>query len=122
MQRVAGLTPADFRHLHGTYDLGWNATGVIRSRMHVTAEEIVIEEEMPGAVVDEIMAEVARFADAVKSRKDGGLELLGKLPLPIWALWRKQWNAGPKQHGVLWRAFLTGKLMDGDFSRFRVRR
>ncbi len=121
MRRVAGLTPDDLKHMQGTHDLGWNATGVIRSRLHVTAEEIVIEEEMPGVVVDEIMAEVARFSDAAKRRK-GGMELLGKLPLPIWALWQKQWKAGPKQHGVLWRAFLMSKLLDSDFSRFRVRR
>lgn len=121
MKRVAGLTPDDLKRMQGTHDLGWNATGVIRSRLHVTAEEIVIEEEMPGVVVDEIMAEVARFADAARHRKDG-LELVGKLPLPIWYLWRKQWMKGPKQHGMLWRAYLMSKLLDSDFSRFRVRR
>lgn len=121
MTRVAGVTTDDLRHMHGTYDLGWNATGVIRSRLHVTAEEIVIEDEMPGEHVETIMAEVAAMADAAKSRKDG-MHLVGKLPLPIWALWRKQWQAGPRAHGVLWRAFLMGKLLDGDFSRFRVRK
>lgn len=122
MARVAGLTTDDLKHMQGTHDLGWNATGVIRSRLHVTAEEIVIEEEMPGVVVDEIMAEVARMADRARTRKNGEMQLVGKLPLPIWALWRKQWQAGPRSSGVLWRAFLMSKLMDGDYSRFRVRK
>lgn len=120
-KRVAGVTGDDLRHLHGTYDFGWNATGVIRSYLHVDADEIIIREEMPGAVVDEIMAEVAAFSDSVKRRKDG-LVLQGKIPLPIYAAWRKQWEATDKQQGVLWRAFLMSKLMDRDYSRFRVKR
>jgi hypothetical protein len=121
MARVGGLTGADLKHLHGHYDLGWNATGVIRSHLHVDADEIIIREEMPGAVVDEIMAEVAAFADRAKRRK-GGMELVGKIPLPIYVAWRKQWERGPRLHGVLWRAFLESKLLDRDYSRFRVKR
>jgi hypothetical protein len=118
MPRLLGV---DVRDLRGSHDLGWNATGVIRSSIHIDADEIVIRDEMPGAIVDEIMSEVADFAHAVKRRGDG-MELAGKLPLPIYAGWRKQWEAGPKQHGVLWRAFLMSKLMDRDYSRFRVKR
>ena len=121
MARVGGLNPADLKSLHGHYDFGWNATGVIRSHLHVDADEIIIREEMPGAVVDEIMAEVAAFSDAVKRRKDG-LTLAGKIPLPLYAAWRKQWAKGPKLQGVIWRAFLMSKLCDRDYSRFRVKK
>jgi hypothetical protein len=121
MGHVAGVTAADLKHLHGHYDLGWNATGVIRSHLHIDADEIVIRDEMPGAVVDVVMAEVAAFADRVKNRK-AGMELVGKLPLPLHLAWRRQWNAGPRQHGVLWKTFLMGKLLDRDYSRFRVKR
>lgn len=121
MARVGGLTGGDLKHLNGHYDLGWNATGVVRSHLHVSEEEIIIREEMPGAVVDEIMAEVAAFSDAVK-RRGAGFVLQGKIPLPIYAGWRKQWERTGKQHGLLWRAFLMSKLEDRDYSRFRVKR
>jgi hypothetical protein len=121
MARVAGLTTDDLPTLHGDYDLGWNATGVIRSHLHISAEEIIIREEMPGAIVEEVMAEVARFADQAKNRK-AGMVCQGKIPLPIWAGWRKEWERGPKLHGVLWKAFLMGKLLDRDYSKFRVKK
>lgn len=121
MSRVAGLTPADLKSLHGHYDLGWNATGVIRSHLYVDADEIIIRDEMPGAVVDVIMQEVADFAHSVKTRKDG-MVLQGKIPLPLYGAWRKQWMQGPRLQGVVWRAFLMSKLMDRDYSRFRVKR
>jgi|SRR5262245_5553601 len=122
MAKVAGLTPDDLPKMQGTHDLGWNATGVIRSRLHVTAEEIVIEEEMPGCIVDEIMAEVAAASDAAKSRKPGEIRRVGSIPLPIYMLWLRQWQAGPRQHGVLRSAFIMGKLLDNDYSRFRVKK
>lgn len=121
MARVGGLTGNDLKHLNGHYDLGWNATGVIRSHLHVSEEEIIIREEMPGAVVDEIMAEVAAFSDAVK-RRGAGFVLQGKIPLPIYAGWRRNWEKGPKLQGVLWKTHLMSKLCDSDFSKFRVRR
>jgi hypothetical protein len=118
---MQGVTKADLPKMLGTYDMGWNTTGVIRSFMHVSQEEIVLYDEMPGCVVEDIMAEVAAMSDAVK-RRGQGMECVGKLPLPIWALWRRQWEKGPKGSGVIWGAFLKSKLMDSDFSRFRVRK
>lgn len=120
MGMVGGLTGADLKHFHGHYDLGWNATGVIRSHIHFDADEIIIRDEMPGEHVETIMAEVAAFSDQVKRRKDG-MALVGKIPLPIYMAWRKLWEKGPKLQGVLWHAFLMGQLMDRDYSRFAVK-
>lgn len=119
--KVGGVTSADLKALHGTHDLGWNATGLIRSYLHVDADEIIIREVMPGAVVDEIMAQVARFADQVRNRV-AGQEIVGSVPLPIYAAWLLEWKRGPKAQGVTKSAFMTSKLMDRDYSRFKVPR
>jgi hypothetical protein len=120
MSSVAGLHYDDVKDIRGTVSLGMNSTGVIESRVHFTGDEIITEEVMPAPFVEAIMAEVAALSDQVKKRRPGG-ELVGQLPLPIYWGWHRQWEKGPKLHGVLWRAFLTSKLMDRDYSRFRVK-
>lgn len=109
----------DPRKMRGTLDFGANATGVIHSRLHFTGDEIISEDVMPAWAVTECLEDVKRLSERVKSRKKGG-EVAGRIPLPLYATWRKQWENTGKKDGLLWRAFLTSKLMDGDFSRFRT--
>lgn len=109
----------DLRKLRGSFDLGWNGTGVIRSKVHFTGDEIIIHEEMPGAYVQQCMDEVHALSDAMKRRRPGG-KIRGRVPLPIYFMWRRAWEKGPKLHGVLWKAYLNSQLMDRDYSRFRV--
>lgn len=106
----------DRKHLHGTFDLGRNATGVIDSRIHFTDDEVIIEDSMPAQYVQQCMDEVARLADNINTRKPGGF-VSGRIPLPLYHSWRNAWEAGPKLHGVLWRAFLMTKLQDRDYRK-----
>ncbi|MFA5996171.1 MAG: hypothetical protein WC790_00390 [Candidatus Paceibacterota bacterium] len=119
-KRVAGVDWSDLKSLHGDYDLGFNATGVIETSLHVRDDEIIVRESMPGHHVQTIMDEVAAFADTIKKRRPGG-HIAGKIPFTLWRVWRKQWEDGPKQHGMLWRAFFSSKFYDADYSKFRVR-
>lgn len=116
---IAGLDAAAVKQLHGSYDLGWNATGVVQSSVHFTGDEVVVLESMPGVFVDQIIDSVAALRDAASKRRPGGM-LKGQIPITLWYAWRRQWEAGPKLHGVLWRAFFTGKFMDRDHSKFRA--
>lgn len=118
---AAGFTWDDLPDLRGSHDLGLNATGVIHSKFHVLDDEIIIEDTMPACYVQDIMDSVAALRTQVGKRRPGG-ELVGQIPLPIYHMWRKAWEAGPKQQGVIWRAFLTGKLTDGDHSKFCIRK
>lgn len=106
----------DRKHLHGTFDLGRNATGVIDSRIHFFDDEVIIEDTMPGEYVQQCMDEVKRLSDDINTRKPGGF-VSGRIPLPLYHMWRKAWEAGPKQHGMLWRAFLMSRLMDRDYRK-----
>ncbi len=115
----AGHLWDELKHFRGCLHLGKNATGVIDTNLHFTGDEIIVEETMPGEFVQEIIDAVAALSLQAKRRRPGG-HLIGQLPLPIWRGWRKQWEAGPKQNGVLWRAFMTSKLMDRDWGKFRV--
>ncbi len=119
MQHVIGVDWDDLRHFQGTIELGANATGVIGTRIHRTDDELILEEYMPGEYVDEVIASVNKLRDRVRKRRPGG-DLVGQIPLPLWYAWRKQWEAGPKLHGVLWRAFFRGKFMDGENAKFRA--
>ena len=116
---VAGLTRDEIVNLRGDFDLGFNATGVVQSSIHFTGDEIVVRESMPGVFVDEIMDSVARLRDAASKRRPGGV-LKGQIPVTLWYAWRREWERGPKLHGVLWRAFFSGKFMDSDHSKFRA--
>ena len=118
-QPIRGLVWDDVQRMRGDYDLGVNSTGVINSSLHIGTDEIVVKETMPAHHVEDIMASVHAFRDKVKQRRPGG-HLVGQIPLPIYYEWQKQWQSGPQLHGVLWRTFLTGKLMDGDFEKFRI--
>ena len=118
--KIGGLGGVRFKDLHGDHDLGWNANGVTFSSMHIDAESVILREEMPGVIVEEVMASVARLSDSMKGRKRGGV-VQGQIPTPIYFAWHKEWEKGPKQWGVLWRAFLNTKLLDRDYSRFRVK-
>jgi len=119
MSRIAGLENIDFRNLRGDYSLGLNATGVIESSVHFTGDEIIIRESMPAQYVQDVMDSVKALQHRVKTRRPGG-DLVGQIPMTLYYAWRREWEKGPKQHGVLWRAFFTGKFMDRDFSKFRA--
>lgn len=114
---VAGLTSADLNLLHGHHALGWNANGVTYSSLEISSEEIILREEMPAAYVEDIMKSVEAMRDANRRRRPGGM-LKAQVPITLHAAWRKEWERGPKQWGVLWRAFLNGKLHHRDYSRF----
>lgn len=118
--RTAGVSWNDLHAFRGTLDLGFNGSGVIRNEMHFTGDEIVTTEVMPGHFVQDIMDEVAALRSQVRTRPPGGA-IVGKVPLPLWRMWRKAWEAGPKQHGVLWRAHLSRMLDDRDYSKFSVK-
>lgn len=109
----------DPRKQRGTMDFGWNATGVIRSKLHFTGDEIISEDTMPQAGLDAIMDDVAALSTRVKNRKEGGV-VGGKIPLTLFYSWRQEWENTKKQQGMLWTAFLISKLMDGDFKRLRT--
>jgi hypothetical protein len=106
----------DWKNFHGSYHLGRNATGVIDSSIHFTGDEVIIEDTMPAEYVQECFDEVARLSDNINDRKPGGF-VAGRLPLPIYHMWRKAWEAGPKQQGLLWGAFLMTKLQDRDYRK-----
>ena len=119
---LGGLTPNDYQHLQGrTFNLGWNATGVIQSSIHFDADEIIIRDEMPGVVVEEVMRSVARLQETCRRRRPGGF-VKAQIPLPLHMAWRREWERGPRLHGVLWKAFLTSKIEDRDYSKFLVRK
>lgn len=105
--------------LNGDHFIGWNASGVTYSSVHISAEEIILREEMPGVIVDEIMASVARFQSQVKRRRPGG-HLKGQIPTPLYAAWQREWERGPRKWGVVWKAFLSSKLHDRDYSKFLI--
>jgi hypothetical protein len=109
----------DWKRLRGSYDLGFNATGVIRNAIHFTGDEVITTETMPAEYVEDCMREVAALGEAMRGRRPGG-KVRGRIPLPLYRMWRKQWENGPKLYGLLWRAFLNSKLMDSDYKRFRV--
>lgn len=117
----APLDLLDVKNLHGTHDLGFNATGVIRDKLIVDGDYITKVSEMPAVYVQQCMDEVKRLSDAAKTRRPGGY-VKGRIPAPLYELWRRQWMNGPKQHGVLWRAFLATKIDDRDYRKFRVDR
>ena len=119
MRRLAGLTWDDVRDVRGDFDLGTNATGVINSSIHFTGDEIITVDSMPAAYVQDIMDSVARFQAEAKRRRPGG-HIKAQLPLPIWKGWRRQWEQGPRKWGVIWRAFLTSKIEDRDYSKFLI--
>ncbi len=108
-----------------TIDLGVNATGVINSKLHYddTKDEYIYEETMPSWAVQECMNAVHHLSTTYRKRaRDGAGELIGQLPMPIWHMWKKEWKNTGKKHGILWQAFLTQKIMDSDYSKFRVRK
>lgn len=118
----AGLTRDILRQARpGDYNLGWNANGLTFSTMHISAEEVILREEMPGHVVDEIFASVARLQDSMRGRRRGGV-IKGQIPTPLYAAWQKEWANGPKKWGVLWKAFLAGKIEDRDYRKFLVKK
>lgn len=119
--RVGGIDWEEMRNFVGDIDLGYNGTGVIRSSLHFTGDEIIVKEEMPAQFVQDIMDSVAELSARAKDRKPGG-HLLGQIPLPLYYTWRKEWTRTSKQSGVMFRAFLMSKLMDSDYSKFRVRK
>ena len=119
MQASIGIDWGDLASFHGTLDLGANATGVIGTRLHKSSDELILEEYMPGELVDEVIASVTRLRDRIKMRRPGG-DLVGHIPLVLWYAWRKEWMAGPRLHGITWRAFFRGKFMDRDHSKFRA--
>jgi len=119
MELRAPLDLFDPDKLRGSYDLGFNGTGVIRDRLIIDGDSMTRVSEMPGVYVQQCMDEVARLSHRIQTRRPGG-ELTGRLPMPIYEAWRREWNNGPKQHGVLWRAFFNQKFYDRDYSKFRV--
>lgn len=121
MQGARGVSIDMIPQLVGDYDLGWNATGVIRSYLHISEEEIIIREEMPGVIVDEVFASVARLQDSMKRRRPGGY-VKAQIPLPLHSAWRRMWANGPRLHGVTWKAYLTMMIEDRDYRKFLVRR
>ena len=116
---IGGLPVDDIRHLQGSFDLGWNGTGVVQSSIHFEDGDVIVQESMPGVFVDQIIDSVAALREANTRRRPGGI-LKGRIPITTWYAWRREWERGPKQHGVLWRAFFTGKFMDHDHSKFRA--
>lgn len=116
---VFGLTWDDVKDVHGTFDLGYNATGVIKSRIHFTGDEIITEDVMSGEAVDLVIGHVEHMRNRQKAKRPGG-DYVGSIPYPLWAAWRKEWQAGPRQHGVKWRKFFTMKFMDRDHEKFRA--
>jgi hypothetical protein len=118
--RIAGVSWDDVCSFRGVVDLGFNGSGVIRNEIHVTSDEIITVESMPGHFVQDIMDDVSALRSQVRARPAGGA-IVGKVPLPLWRMWRKAWEAGPKQHGVLWRVHLMGMLDDRDFSKFSIK-
>ncbi len=119
MARIGGIDWGEVSDIRGDFNLGFNATGVVESSIHFTGDEIIIRESMPAAHVQTIMDSVDALAHRIRTRRPGG-DLVGQIPITIWYAWRNEWKRGPKQHGVLWRAFFRSKFMDRDFSKFRA--
>lgn len=109
------------RKFEGDIDLGFNATGIVRSTVHFVDGEMIVQETMPARYVQEIFDDVARLAAAARNRKAGGY-IKGCIPYPIYWGWRREWEKGPRQWGMVWRAFLTSKIEDRDWSKFLVRK
>ena len=109
----------DLRKIHGDFDLGVNATGVISTSIHFTGDEIITREVMPAEYVQRCFDEVHALGEQMRGRRQGG-KIKGRIPLPIYVMWRREWEKTGKQYGLLWRAFLSSKLMDGDWKKFRV--
>lgn len=116
---LLGIDWGDLEGFHGTIDFGYSPLNTVTSRLHKTDDEIIIQEEQPAEVVDAIIASVNRLRDRVRGRRPGG-DLVGQIPKVLWYAWRREWQRGPKQHGVTWRAFFAGKFMDRDHSKFRA--
>jgi len=114
----APLDVFNIDQLRGTHDLGYDQAG-IRTKLVIDGDSITTVNEMHGAYVQQCMDEVKRLSDMAKTRRPGGT-IRGRIPMPLYQMWRKQWEDGPKLHGVLWRAFLAVKIEDRDYSKFRV--
>ncbi len=108
------------RDFRGAIDLGLSHGGVIENRLFFTGDEIIAIQSMPAQYVQQCMDEVARLSENAKRRRPGGY-IRGRIPEPIYWAWRCEWQKGPRLHGVIWRAFLDGKLKDRDYSKFRVK-
>lgn len=119
MGNVKGLEWSDLQHMPATMDMGWNATGVIRTSLHIEGNEIITRESMPGHFVQDIMDSVHELSR--QSVKKHGGRLAGQIPLPIWKQWRSEWEAGPKRWGVPWRKHFQTAFLNSDYNKFRVR-
>ncbi len=119
MSYTLGVDWGDLKHFTGTIDLGYNNTGVVQTKLHFTGDEIISEDVMSGEMVDHVIDHVDQMRDRQRQGRPGG-DWVGSIPLPLWTAWRKEWQRGPKLHGVRWRAFFTTKFMHSDYSKFRA--
>lgn len=111
------ITQAEMQAVNGT---AWtNATGVIQTSMHVEDGELITQDVMPGHYVQDIIDDVAKIAP--DTRKDG-MHLAGRLPLPLYMSWQREWRFTAKPWGIPWQTFFTRKFLDSDFNKFRVRK
>lgn len=102
-----------------TFITGVNPGGIVEK---VTEEdgELILEDEMPGEVVDKILDEneAYRNMQAAKTGPSGNGVIGARIPLPTYMAWQKEYREGPKKWGVKWHVFLKRRLNSGEFSKF----
>jgi hypothetical protein len=108
------LTVADLEAVNGA---AWtNATGVIATSLHVEDGQFITQDVMPGHVVQQIIDDVAQHTPRP------GTHLAGRLPLPLFQSWHREWRFTAKLWGIPWQTFFARKFFDSDYNKFRVRK
>ena len=111
------ITQAEMKAVDGT---AWtNATGVIQTSLHVEDGELITQDVMPGHIVQDIIDDVATHTP--DTRRDG-MHLAGRLPLPLYMSWQREWKLTAKLWGIDWQTFFARKFFDSDYNKFRVRK
>lgn len=108
------LTRADLEAVSGA---AWtNATGVIQTSLHVEDDKLITADVMPGHIVQQIIDDVAQH----EARP--GMHLAGRIPLPLFQSWQREWRFTAKLWGIPWQTFFARKFFDSDYNKFRVRK
>lgn len=105
---------------HNSYSLGFNATGVVETKVAHEDGDVILIDEMPASVVQHILDtnhENRQAGDRPGGPTGNGM-LCGSMPITTWQEWKNEWKAGPRLWGQPWNKFLMAKLKDPAHKNF----
>ena len=95
--------------------------GLVRMEAYEEDDQFITREVMDGHNVDRILDRNKADAHLAQERLKSGANSLvaARVPIVLFNQWKKEWRDGPKKYGVLWRAFLAGKVNDPNHANLR---